>query len=163
MSNTNNKKKTQRITEVEYKGPKKTFTDLLTKSQIIDLLDSYQETPFHKLKKGHLIRYFSINKDTKKLEFKMGGIISHVTINLDTDPIQKYVVLSNGKVTWSAQADSIFFQQIPISQIKQNIEDQYKELILKQNDEIQLNNKLIKKLYDQISELEKTIKKIKNK
>lgn len=146
-----NKYEVKKISETEYTGPKKTFTHSLTKSQIIDLLDGYEETPFLFLKQGYLVRYFGINKDTKKLEFKMGGTIVYVDI------VKKYVVITNHKNNWSVQSDCIFFQQMPISQIKEIIEEKYKDAILKQADQIELKDKLIKALNKKILELENTI------
>lgn len=106
------KKTLKKISDIEYNGPKKTFTEELTQNEIIELLEGYIETDYTLLKKGFHVRYFSINKKTRKQEFKMGGTILKLTL-------PDYIVLSNGYVNWSVQIDgTTFFQQMTMSEIK---------------------------------------------
>lgn len=149
-------KKSKNIADSKYEGPKKTFTKSLTKSQIIDLLDGYQETSFLLLRQGYLVRYFKPIENTEKLEFQMGGMIVYVDI------VNKYAIVTNHKVNWSVQSNCIFFQQMPISEIKQIIEDKYKDIILKQNDQLEIKNKVIDILNKKINKLEKSLKKTKS-
>ncbi len=87
----------------------------------------------------------------------MGATITHI------DYIAGYLVLNNSRISWSLQKTCIFFQQAPISQIKENIEKQYKNIILKKDDELQIYDKLTKKMYEQIKELNKIIKQLKKR
>ena len=87
--------KLKKISDKKYTGPKKTFTEKLTKNEIKNLLDGYTETPFDKLHIGHNVRYFVNNVKSGNLDFRMGGFI----IKIEED----FVIISNGTVNWSAQ------------------------------------------------------------
>ena len=149
--------KLKKISDVEYKGPKKTFTQDLSKEEIDELLKGYEPTHSDDLKRGYHIRYFSPNKTTGKSEFKMGGTI--IKLNLP-----KYVVLTNGCLNWTVQVEkTIFFQQTPVSEIKKQLELEFERnqgeyiAIIKQ---LEMENKNKTK---EIALLKGIIKDLKNK
>lgn len=135
-------KKLKKISDVEYIGPKKTFTQELSKEEINKLLEGYTETSFSKLNKGFHVRYFK--KVNNSLEFKMGGTI------LKKEP--EYIILTNGTVNWSVQKiNNIFYQQESISNIKNELEEQYIEQIetlKKEKEELISYIKILKKQLD---------------
>lgn len=139
MENKKPKPTLKKLNDIEYKGEKKTFTQQLTNEQIIDLLDGYDEVPFNNLKVGYHLRYFKINDDGKN-EFRLGGTIIKKAL--------QYIVLTNGTGNWSVQKKgNIFYQQMPLSQVKAEIEDKYKMRI--------------NELMAYIKKLEKEIEKLK--
>lgn len=133
------KKELKKISDVEYTGSKKTFTQELTPEEIKNLLEGYEEVEYNELKRGFHIRYFSKNKEGK-MGFKMGGNI--IKLN-----IPDYIVLTNGKVNWSVQINnSTFYQQLTMTQIKDDIEREYKaELFIKDKEILKLKD-IIKSL-----------------
>jgi hypothetical protein len=168
-------------TQTQYKDgyirPNKTKTDELDEDQIVDKLMDYKkiETINELVPKMH-IRYFLLEVDKKKgtvtRKFRMGGFIVKV------DPVEKYVVLSNGKASWSIQFDNVvIYRKLSISEIKEEYETDLEKAqkvnnklmskftklnqsyeILKTNyDEIK-NEK--KQLIEQNNHLKKTLKKL---
>lgn len=126
-----------------YKRPEKTFQDIVSKDEIKKLLKNYIPVGniFNTPIDTH-IRYFSIIDGKKK--FRMGGTLAKVNEN------KGYIVLRNGKITWSVQVkDSEFFKKVDVDDVHKAYE------------------KKIRKYKNKIKELEKTLeeitKKIKNK
>lgn len=132
--------KNKKISEVEYKGPKKTFTNSLTPEDIKNLLIGYTETQFNNLHKGYNIRYFSKNLKTGLLEFRMGGMI------IIKDDEKGFILCSNGITSWCVQKDAIFYEQEPIHIIKEKLEEKYKAIIFDKNQQIKELKNYIKKL-----------------
>lgn len=121
-----------------YVRPKKTYTDQLDDADIEDKLaeyvkvDNIDDVPIN----SHL-RYFTLEMDKKtgtmKRLFRMGGFL------VKKDENNKYVVLSNGKKTWTAQlATSVFYKKLSLSDIKEEYENEIENL-----------KKINKKLYKQ--------------
>jgi len=136
----------KKLSDVKYVGDKKTFTESLTKEQIVDLLDGYNETDFSNIKMGFHVRYFKENNG--KMDFRMGGTI----IKIEKD----YVIVSNGKANWSVQKNNTtFYQQAPLSQIKKDIEEKYIKKITENEDKIQELMALVRSLNKKIKTLEK--------
>jgi hypothetical protein len=141
-----------------YKRPELTYTDKLSKAQVRELLNDYEQihnkNNLKDVPPGTHIRYFEM-KDGE-LKFRTGGLI---TINTG---LPDYIILSNGKISWSVQvAPCIFFRRITIKQVK----DEYqkllinKETIIKGNQiTIQQQSREIKELKDMIRKLQKNIK-----
>jgi len=171
-------KKLKKLDDVEYTGPKKTFTQELSPSEIQALLEGYVETDYVSLKKGFHIRYFSTNKKTGEKEFKMGGTILKISS-------PDYIVLSNGSLNWSVQIDgTIFFQQMTMQEIKTELQvnfdadmhvknneilklklhiKAFKKEISEKKNEIEALQKTISERDDKIEALEKKIKRIRKK
>jgi len=159
MSSKKTLKKLKKLDDVEYTGPKKTFTQELSPDEINALLEGYTETDYTLLKKGFHIRYFSPNKKTGEQEFKMGGTIIKI-ISPD------YIVLSNGSLNWSVQIDgTVFYQQMTMNEIKTELQVNFDADLHVKNLEIaklksQLKT-LKKELLDKNDEVEQLYKKIK--
>jgi hypothetical protein len=96
----------KKLTKDTYKQPKYTYTEKLTKEEIASKLEDYKKVnDISTVLNGTHLRYF-ITKDGKKL-FRMGGHI------INKDGLPEYIVLSNGKNSWSVQLDgTTFFQKM---------------------------------------------------
>jgi hypothetical protein len=106
----------EKLDKTKYSRPKTTFTDKLSKSEIMSKLEDYTKTAVDKIPLGTHVRYFVVNDDGKKI-FRMGGQLTK------NDGMPKYVILSNGKNSWSVQAStSIFFKKMSTPEIKQEYE-----------------------------------------
>ena len=144
-----------RITKDKYKKPANTIQDNLTQEDIDILLEEYNEIEnIHQLKTGLHIRYYSIVK-TGKIEkklFRMGGTI----IKVDFE--KKYIVLSNGKLSWSVQLNdkNILYKKMTTEEIKDFYENELNNIETEQSNIKSTNDKLkinIRELYKQNQEL----------
>ena len=145
-----NKKKLIRLKDTEYSKPKKTFTEKLNSDEnsIKDKLDDYvQVEDIFKVPLGTHIRYYK-NENGKK-KFVLGGKL------INNNGLPKYIVLTNGKYTWSVQLDTVvtFFRKMSIAEIKKDYEDMIDELD-KKNENLK---KIIKEQQDQIIKYQKLI------
>ena len=106
-----------RLSKDNYKKPANTVQDNLTIEDINILLEEYNEVDdIHQLKTGVHVRYYTMVKSgriEKKL-FRMGGTI----IKIDFE--KKYMVLSNGKLSWSVQLNNKnkFYKKMTTDEIK---------------------------------------------
>lgn len=101
-------KYTQKLgTDKSYKRPKVTYQEKLTADEIAEKLQGYVKVDdIADVPVGTHIRYFKINPDGSQM-FRMGGLLQN-KLNAD-----KYVMLSNGKNTWSVQVkDTVFFRKM---------------------------------------------------
>lgn len=159
MSNTNTNidtnsdsenKKLTRLSEVRYRKTGNEVQSNLTQEDINLLLEEYEEVNdvTTELKTGLHIRYYSLVKDKKKREFKklfrLGGNIIKI------DPEFKYVVLTNGKLSWCVQLDNtIIYKKMSIKDIK----DFYENELDVKDDIIKRKDKKLEKLKDIIEKL----------
>ena len=139
-----------RISQDGYKKSGNTVQENLTQEDIDLLLEDYNEVvDITELKPSLEIRYYTVIKN-KKL-FRMGGTI----IKVDFD--KKYIVLTNGKITWSVQLNNknILYKKMTLNEVKDFYENElnnmeliinkYKQIIEKLKEEnIKLKNKFIK-------------------
>lgn len=111
----------QRLTDDNYKRPKLTVSDILSPEEIKKILRNYEQVSnISSLVQGDIVKYFEI-LDNGKYKYKPGG---RVIINKDPD----YIVLSNGKKSWSVQLDKhIIFREIDIDKIILMYEDIVKQ------------------------------------
>ena len=103
-----------------------------------DVLEEYEEVNdvTTELRTGINIRYYSLVKDKKKKGefkklFRLGGNIIKI------DPDFKYVVLTNGKLSWCVQLDNtIIYKKMSIKDIKDFYENELdvKDDIIKRKD-----------------------------
>jgi len=120
-----------------YVRPEKTFQESLSQEEIKEKLKDYKKVEdISKVPVNSHLRYFSLIEDPKtkktKKVFRMGGLLKN------KDNYDKYVILTNGKQSWSVNTQkSVFFK-------KMNTDD------------------IHVKYQDEISELKKIIKKLKN-
>jgi len=143
----NNNYKTVRLngkggSKDNYIKPDKTFQDTLQEDDINVLLEDYIEVEYEDLVKIPMnthIRYFII-KQTDKGEqklFRMGGNL------VNKDNPQEYLVLSNGKHSWSIQIkNSIIYRKLTNDEIK----EEYKNIISSKDNDIKKYKKEIKRL-----------------
>jgi len=140
----------KRISKDNYNRPKYTIQDKMTEEEIEEKLADYIEVEdILKVPIGSHIRYYTLipGKDGElKKAFRLGGQLKN------KDNADKYIILSNGTVTWTVQIDtSILYRKMTIDEIKEDYENIIKEL---EETNLQLkkdNKKLLKK----IMELEK--------
>jgi hypothetical protein len=145
-SNMNNFIATKRLTsDTEYKKTGKSLQQTLSPNEIKEKLEEYvkldsiDEAPLN----SH-IRYFTIDKKTNKKQFRLGGFLTKI----DT----AYVVLSNGRLSWSVQkTNTDFFKKMSYTELKEELIDK-------------ISNKFEKKLFSLEKEniaLKTTLKDIK--
>jgi hypothetical protein len=165
MSNTKSdsdseNKKLTRLSEVRYRKTGNEVQSNLTQEDINLLLEEYEEVNdvTTELKTGIHIRYYSLVKDKKKRGelkrmFRLGGTIIKI------DPEFKYVVLTNGKLSWCVQLDNtIIYKKMSIKDIKNFYENELddKDNIIKQKDK---KIDKLKKIVEQLLEENKVMKK----
>ena len=111
-----------------YSRPKTTFQESLTKDDIKEKLQGYNRvTDISKVPLNTHVRYFSYVEDphTKQVEkvFRMGGFL------YKKDDADKYVVLSNGKNTWSVNTKkSAFFRKMRPDEVHEKYMSQIQDL-----------------------------------
>ena len=102
-----------------YIRPNKTHQQLLTKQDIKDKLKDYSKVDnIMNVSIGTHIRYFTV-KDNKEQVFRLGGLLSRIDTN------GRYIMLTNGKLTWSVQNDKTTF-------FKKMTENEYREELKKE-------------------------------
>ena len=143
-----NKNITKRLTrDNNYSRPKKTYQDNLSPDEIKQKLEEYKK--INDITKADLnthLRYFIIDKTGNK-QFRLGGFLNKIDKDL------KYVILSNGKFSWSVQIDnSIFFQKVTFGELKL-------ELIHEISNKYLLQIKKLKEENDKLKIVLKEIKK----
>jgi hypothetical protein len=143
-----------------YIKPDITYTEKLSKVQVRQLLYDYEEIKnikeLEKIELGTHIRYFE-DKDGE-MKFRTGGIL---TVNTG---FPDYLILSNGKISWSVQIKKcIFFKRLTIKELR----DEYEKELIK----LQAENKGLQSMLQSISaekealgiKYNKLIKKIESK
>jgi hypothetical protein len=152
--------KTKRLSkDTSYVRPKKTLQDTLSNDDIKDKLKDYKKvSDIRKVVIGTHMRYFAKDKVTKKPAFRLGGFLTKFGDDY------KYVVLSNGTISWSVQnnADTQFWSKMNSKEIVTNLETEMEE---KTDDKVkklkEKNEYLIKLIEEQQKESEKLAKKLK--
>ena len=137
------------LTEDKYKRPKQTYTDKLDEDDIADKLKDYIKVDnIADVKLNTHLRYFTLETDKKtgtiSRKFRMGGFLSNKN-NPD-----KYVILTNGRNTWSVQVvNSVFYRKLTNEEMKEEYESKLDE-----------SKKISKKLLKQNEKLKKFITKL---
>ena len=137
----------KRITsDTNYKKNNKSVQESLSPDEIKHLLDEYKHVDnIEEVPINTHIRYFSKDPKTGKKLFRLGG-------NLIKNEAE-YIVLSNGKLSWSVQKNtSDFFQKMSFKDLKEEI---LKKITKKYE-------KQINELIEENTKLKETIKDIKN-
>ena len=134
-----------------YQRPDKTHQDMLSNQEIKEKLKDYKKvTDISKISIGTHLRYFIIDSKTKERKFRLGGILNKFGDN------GEYLILSNGKVTWSVQlASSIFYQKLSENELKEEMKNELKKEIKKEiseRDNVEKENELLKKKYKKLEE-----------
>jgi len=135
----------ENIAKSDYKKPKQTMTEKMTKSEIRNALQDYKEEKPQNICSGSHIRYF-IN-DNGTLKFRMGGLVK-------VNAYPKYMMITNGKIDWSVQIkDTIFYVKMSID----DIVGEYKNELLKKEDQL---NTLITEHKKALLEIKKLTKEL---
>jgi hypothetical protein len=140
-----NNKTTKRLTnDLAYQKPTTTYQQTLTNQEIKEKLKEYKQVSDIKtVSIGTHIRYFVENLKTKKNDFRLGGTLQRI------DPEGRFVILSNGKITWSVQIQSpkaTFYQKMVESEIREELKKELKKEVLAEESEMPDNeNALLKK------------------
>ena len=137
----------KRISKDDYKRPKHTIQDKMTEDEIEEKLEDYIEIEdIFKVPLNSHIRYYTLipGKDGEiKKAFRLGGQLKN------KDNADKYIILSNGKVTWTVQMEtSILYRKMTLEEIKEDYENIIKDL---EEANLQLkkdNKKLLKKIIE---------------
>ena len=145
---------TNRITrDKDYKRPTETYQQTLGNTEIKEKLKDYKKIDdIRKLSIGTHVRYF-----TKEKVFRLGGNLNKI------DPEGRYVVLSNGKVTWSVQLGGTqFWGKMSENEFKEELKKQVrKELTEEQPDDVDLK-KQVKQMYRKLEEYEQKYSQVKS-
>lgn len=153
---------TKRLSRDGYKQSNQTtFQESLSDIQIAKYLTDYVKISNDEIFTVPInthIRYFSVNPKTKERLFRMGGAITKVGDN------KQYVVLSNGKSSWSVQIkDSIFYKKLSPNELREHIINTATEDVNKEFESVKRENEALKKMLKEIkktTKLEKEKKKI---
>ena len=138
--------KTIKISNGDYVKEGKSYQDKLTPDEVKDKLAEYSRVEnIDEIPINSHIRYFSIDPKTNKKSFRLGGFLTKI----DKD----YIVLSNGKISWSVQKNSsIFFKKLSYQELKDELIEKISHKYEKQ----------ITMLAEENEKLKKTLKMIKN-
>jgi hypothetical protein len=127
-----------------YTRPKQTYTDKLDEDDIASKLVDYVKVEnIAEIKLNTHLRYFTLEPNKKtgtvKRKFRMGGFLSNKN-NAD-----KYVILTNGKTTWSVQvANTVFYRKMSMDEVKEEYEEELNNMkkinkkLLKQNEKLKI-------------------------
>ena len=141
---------TKRMSNDTYKKVGRSYQDNLTPEEIKKKLEDYKLVKdIDEIGLNTHLRYFTIDEKSGKKHFRLGGFL--------TKNENDYIVLSNGKLSWSVKKNnSNFFQKLSNSEIKEEVENKlikkYEKTIIALNDE---NTKL----KNVIKSIKKTVKK----
>jgi len=125
----------------EYERPNITYTDTLSKDEIMELLQDFEKVEdIDKIKLGTYISY--IDHTDNKVSFRIGGMI------IQNKP--EYLVLMSGRTNFSVQkTNKIFFRRLNYIELKKEMEkniNEYKQIIEQKNQQIKELVLYIKKL-----------------
>jgi len=149
-------KVTKRIAnDKKYERPEKTYQDNLSNQDIKDKLKEYKKVSDIKtVSIGTHIRYFTIDQKTKQKYFRLGGTLNKI------DPEGRFIILSNGSLSWSVQIPiSIFYQKMTESEFKEELKKELKKEIMTEEQNINEDNDSLKK---EIKVLNKKLEKFKD-
>jgi gas vesicle protein len=128
--------------------------DRLTEAEIEEKLEDYVEVEdISKVPINSHVRYFVTEVDPKTgkktRRFRMGGMLTN------KDHADKFVILSNGKVSWSVQVNkAMFYKKLTITEIKEG----HNQVVEQYKDKIKEQKKRINKMKDEIEELKRALR-----
>ncbi len=143
--NKNNSHMPNKLSESLFERPLLTYQDMLTRKDIEgQLLDYEKVTNLEDVPVGTHIRYFE--SKNSELKYRVGGILTIKT------GLPAYIILSNGKVSWSVQVkSSIFFRRITIRETKLV----YEKILESKDMELEELRNYVKELKKEIVHLKK--------
>ncbi len=155
-----------RITNKPYVSKGKTYQQSLSNAEIKEKLKEYCKVDdITKISIGTHLRYFTIDPKTKEKTFRLGGTLNKI------DPEHRFIILSNGTITWSAQiGNCIFFKKLTDAELKAEMKEELKKEIMTEtgefmhlddeNDELKKENKILKKKIESLLYMEKEYKSL---
>lgn len=141
-----------------YVKPGQTYQQTLSNQEIKEKLKEYKKVDdIRKVCIGTHCRYFTYDPKTKEKLFRLGGNINKI------DPEGRFVVLSNGTLSWSVQiAGTLFYQKMTESEYKDELKKEIKkEVMTEMNDgddetaDMKKQIKMLAKKLEGYQELEK--------
>lgn len=155
-----------RITNKPYNKSGKTYQQSLSNAEIKEKLKEYCKVDdITTVSIGTHLRYFTTDPNTKERTFRLGGTLNKI------DPEHRFVILSNGTITWSAQIPNcIFFRKMSETEIKTEMKEEIKKEIMSEapdmmhlddeNDELKKEIKILKKKMESLVYMEKEYKNV---
>ena len=135
------KKFTKKLGADNYKRPKVTLQEQLSAEEIAEKLQGYVRVADGEIEDVPLdthLRYFILDEDGSQ-QFRLGGFLKNKT------NANKYVVLSNGKNSWSVQVNNtVFFRKLNHQEELEQIHELYRKKLKEKDDVIKKLKKYIK-------------------
>jgi hypothetical protein len=145
----NNFNQTKRLSSETYNKNGKTIQQGLSPDEIKEKLKEY--SPLEDIDEASInshIRYFTVDSKGKK-HFRLGGFLTKKDVD--------YVVLSNGKLSWSVQKkNSIFFKKMSYDELKEELIEKISNKFEKKLMTLEKENETLKST---LKDIKKTIKK----
>jgi len=140
-----NKFKTTRLTK-DAKKSKSSYQNNLSPKEIKEKLEEYKRVEdISTLSLNTHLRYFSINQKTGEKQFRLGGFLNKI------DAVKGYVVLSNGRLSWSVQiSNTIFFKKMTFQELKKELIDDIGKVYTDEIKKLQEENKILKETLKQV-------------
>lgn len=150
MSEINVTKRLSRDTS--YKKTKKSYQDNLSPDEIKKKLEEYKQIDdITKVSLNSHLRYFTINLKNGQKQFRLGGFLTKI------DEKKKYVILSNGTLSWSVQIkNSVFFQKMSFGELKTELIKKIEKKYEKKIERLEIENNQLK---DTLKKVKKQVKK----
>jgi hypothetical protein len=140
--------------DTQFDKSKKSYQDSLSPDVIKEKLEEYKQVEdINAISLNTHLRYFTIDPKTNKKQFRLGGFLTKI----DKD----YVILANGKLSWSVQINNtIFFQKLSFSDMKDElVKDITKKISKKYEKDIEELTIENKKLKDTLKQVKKEVRK----
>jgi chaperonin cofactor prefoldin len=136
--------------DTNYKKEGKSLQQTLSPNEIKEKLEEYVQTDnIDEVALNSHIRYFSIDKKTGKKQFRLGGFLTKI----DKD----YVVLSNGRLSWSVQKNNtVFFKKMSYNDLKEELIEKISNKFEKKINTLEKENQALKTT---LKDIKRTIKK----
>ena len=127
-----------------YNRPEYTHQDLLSEYDIKEKLKDYKLiTNINVVQLNTHIRYYTFDAKTKGKIFRLGGFLKQI------DNQNRFIMLTNGKCTWSVQLlQSTLYQKMTDDEIKEKLKIEIRTEFIKEN-----SSSEIKKLKEKIENL----------
>jgi hypothetical protein len=132
-----------RLANDNYERPKQTLQEKMSEIEIAEKLKNYEKVDnIMNVDIGTHVRYFK--NDNGEMKFRLGGNL----INKDKEG--RYVVLSNGKSSWSAStANCIFYREYTLEDLRAKYSREINDL-KKENNALKLDLGELKQKYTTI-------------